>query len=248
MQRLDRTPPGLADYRAFPGRLTFLSDVNCCVARWAWERVPYREVPYAEDQLLGRELIEAGYAKVFHPDARVLHSHDYPLGQFFKRYFDEFRSLREVLGHVQPWGPKTTLWDVRGLVGADKRWLRGSGRARASSSCRPSPPRPGTGRSAWRPRSRERAPTGSRSRCAASCRSRAGRAFVEHGTSPRARCSTTTPPSTRSWPWEFVRREYPLEQVKVEPRARRARRAADGQLGRPAVAGRRRAGIRRSSG
>jgi glycosyltransferase involved in cell wall biosynthesis len=25
------------------------------------------------------------------------------------------------------------------------------------------------------------------------------------------------------WPWEFVRREYPLEEVKIEPRARRAR-------------------------
>ena len=70
MQRLDRSPEGLAAYRDFPGQLTFLSDVNCAVARWAWERVPYREVPYAEDQLLGRELIEAGFAKVFHPEAR----------------------------------------------------------------------------------------------------------------------------------------------------------------------------------
>ena len=45
VQRLDRTPEGLAAYRARAGRLTFLSDVNCCIARWAWERVPYREVP-----------------------------------------------------------------------------------------------------------------------------------------------------------------------------------------------------------
>ena len=104
-----------------------MSDVNCAVARWAWERVPYREVPYAEDQLLGRELIEAGFAKVFHPEARVLHSHDYPPVAFFRRYFDEFRSLREVLGFRQPWGPRRTLNDVRGLVGADKRWLEAQG-------------------------------------------------------------------------------------------------------------------------
>jgi glycosyltransferase involved in cell wall biosynthesis len=127
VQRLDPSPAGIAAYRSFPGQLTFLSDVNCAIARWAWERIPYREVPYAEDQLLGRELIEAGFAKVFHPDARVLHSHDYPPVDFLRRYFDEFRSLREVLGFKQPWGPKRTLWDVRGLVGADKRWLEEHG-------------------------------------------------------------------------------------------------------------------------
>ena len=127
VQRLDPSPEGREAYREFPGQLTFLSDVNCAIARWAWERVPYREVPYAEDQLLGRELIEAGFAKVFHPEARVLHSHDYPSLAFFRRYFDEFRSLREVLGFRQPWGPRQTLRDMRGLVGADRRWLRAQG-------------------------------------------------------------------------------------------------------------------------
>jgi O-antigen biosynthesis protein len=127
VQRLDRSPAGIASYRDFPGQLTFLSDVNCAIARWAWERVPYREVPYAEDQLLGRELIEAGFAKVFHPGARVVHSHDYPPAQFFRRYFDEFRSLREVLGTRYPWSPARAARDVRGLVGADKRWLESQG-------------------------------------------------------------------------------------------------------------------------
>jgi glycosyltransferase involved in cell wall biosynthesis len=127
VQRLDTSPEGIEAYREFPGQLTFLSDVNCAVARSAWEKVPYREVPYAEDQLLGRELIESGFAKVFHPEARVLHSHDYPPLAFFRRYFDEFRSLREVLGFRQPWGPRQTTRDVRGLVGADRRWLREQG-------------------------------------------------------------------------------------------------------------------------
>src|SRR5437763_3013550 len=118
VQRLDRSPQGLVDYRSYPGKVSFFSDVNGCMARWAWEQIPYREVPYAEDQLLGRELIEAGWAKVYNPEAAVYHSHDYPPMQFFRRYFDEFRSLREVLGFRQAWGPKRTLWDVRGLAGA----------------------------------------------------------------------------------------------------------------------------------
>jgi glycosyltransferase involved in cell wall biosynthesis len=127
VQRLGRSAAEITAYRAFPGRLSFFSDVNGCVAKWAWRTVPYRSVPYAEDQLLGREMIEAGYAKVFHPDARVLHSHDYPPAQFLRRYFDEFRSLREVLDHVEVAHPVYTPLTVRGLVGHDKRWLRRQG-------------------------------------------------------------------------------------------------------------------------
>ncbi|HEX5616834.1 MAG TPA: glycosyltransferase [Solirubrobacteraceae bacterium] len=124
---IQRLPDDLAAYRHFPGRYTFFSDVNGCVARWAWQRIPYRAVPYAEDQLLGREMIEAGLAKVFHPEARVLHSHDYPPGQFLRRYFDEFRSLREVLDHVEPAHPLNTPRTVRSLARNDERWLREHG-------------------------------------------------------------------------------------------------------------------------
>jgi len=127
VQRLERTGPGMRAYRAFPGRWTFFSDVNGCVAKWAWRQIPYREVPYAEDQLLGREMIEAGFAKVFHPDAAVVHSHDYAPAAFLRRYFDEFRSLREVLDHVEVAHPVYTPLTIRGLVGHDKRWLQRHG-------------------------------------------------------------------------------------------------------------------------
>ena len=162
MQRLDPSPEGLAEYRALPGPAHLPLRRELRVARWAWERVPYREVPYAEDQLLGRELIEAGFAKVFHPDARVLHSHDYPPVAFFRRYFDEFRSLREVLGLRQPWGPRQTPRDVRGLMGADKRWLEEQGVQRPRP--RPAAARVGPPpcRRVWRARSSARAPTGCR--------------------------------------------------------------------------------------
>ena len=106
VQRLDRSPQGLAAYRAEPGKLTFLSSVNFMLAREAWDQVPFRPVPYAEDQLLGRELIEAGFAKIFHPRAAVLHSHHFPPREFLRRYFDEYRGLREVLDHREPARPR----------------------------------------------------------------------------------------------------------------------------------------------
>ena len=41
-------------------------------------------------------MLAAGYAKVYRPDAAVIHSHDYsPLDQL-RRSFDEWRGLREV--------------------------------------------------------------------------------------------------------------------------------------------------------
>jgi len=127
VQRLGHTAQEVAEYRRFPGRWTFFSDVNGCVAKAAWRDIPYRPVAYAEDQLLGREMIEAGYAKVFHPRAAVIHSHDYPPAQFLRRYFDEFRSLREVLDHVEVAHPVYTPLTIRGLVGHDKRWLQRQG-------------------------------------------------------------------------------------------------------------------------
>ena len=59
--------------------------------RSAWRDVPFPDVPYAEDQALALDMLRAGFAKVFVPDAAVVHSHDYgPLAQF-RRTFDEWR-------------------------------------------------------------------------------------------------------------------------------------------------------------
>ena len=228
LQRLDRTPAGLAAYRRFPGGLTFLSDVNCAVARWAWERVPYRDVPYAEDQLLGRELIEAGFAKAFHPAARVLHSHDYPPAQFLRRYFDEWRSLREVLGHREPAGPKRTLWTIRGLVGADKRWLRQKGvRGRGLVAPLVVSTRHHSIRMAG-------AILGSRAdrlpspvRRALSLEGRGtfkpydvlSNALLRDGGEQVSANVTFTP----DWEWEFVRRSYPSRPIQLEPHRPRRR-------------------------
>lgn len=122
-QRIEPGAAGRADYLKNSDDYRFFSDVNGAVARWAWERVPYREVPYAEDQLLGREMIEAGFAKVFHPEMAVVHSHDYPPLKFMKRYFDEYRGLREVLGYVAPAGVRSSARTIAGLTREDHGFL-----------------------------------------------------------------------------------------------------------------------------
>ncbi|HEY7074259.1 MAG TPA: glycosyltransferase [Solirubrobacteraceae bacterium] len=120
--RLDRGPA--------PAELTsttFFTDANGCVARSAWQRVPFRDVPYAEDHMLAVDMLGAGYAKAFQPAAAVLHSHDYPPLDQFRRAFDEGRGLREVYGWLEPLAPRTVVMRLRGDLAADWRYLREQG-------------------------------------------------------------------------------------------------------------------------
>jgi len=86
--------------------------------RSAWERVPYREVPYAEDRVLALEMLRAGYAKAFLPGAGVLHSHDYGPLEEMRRCFDEWRGLLEVYGWREPLAPRRLLGKLRGELSA----------------------------------------------------------------------------------------------------------------------------------
>jgi glycosyltransferase involved in cell wall biosynthesis len=120
VQRLEGDP---GDAR-HPSPLTFFTDANGCVARWAWKRVPYRGIAYAEDQMLASEMVEAGLAKVFDPGAAVVHSHDYGPVETFRRCFDEWRGLNEVYGHVESAAPKRVLRKVLGETAADFAFMR----------------------------------------------------------------------------------------------------------------------------
>ena len=107
-----------------PDEQPFLSNVNACYRRSCWQELRFADLPYAEDQAFARAMADAGWLVAYHPGAAVLHAHDYsPLG-FMRRYFDEYRGLRETIGHVERLGVRSTARDVRGLVAADRRWMR----------------------------------------------------------------------------------------------------------------------------
>jgi glycosyltransferase involved in cell wall biosynthesis len=109
------------------GPRAFFSSANGAVARWAWERVPFRPVPYAEDQQLARDMLAAGLAKAYVPDAAVVHSHDHPPLRALGRYFDDFRALAEVTGHREPMTPRYIAARVRNDVAADRAFMRREG-------------------------------------------------------------------------------------------------------------------------
>ena len=125
--RIDRTRAPVG-----PSAITFFTDANGAVARHAWERVPFPDVPYAEDQALARAMLGAGYAKVFVPGATVEHSHTYGPVEQFRRTFDEWRALREVHGFVQPLAPLKTLLTIQREVRDDVSLVRAGGGGPAS--------------------------------------------------------------------------------------------------------------------
>jgi glycosyltransferase involved in cell wall biosynthesis len=124
--RIDRLDPARRHEpaRQFLGHLGFFTDSNGCVARRAWERVPFRQIAYAEDHLLAQDMLRRGFSKVFVPDAAVVHSHEYTTWQWLRRSFDEARAVEEIYGLVPGGSPAQALRSLRGNVGADRRWLR----------------------------------------------------------------------------------------------------------------------------
>ncbi len=108
---------------ALIGARGFYTDANACVARSAWERAPFREVPYAEDRVLAIDMLRAGYAKAYVPGAAVMHSHSYTPAEELRRCFDEWRGLREVYGWREPASPVHLARRLRGELGWARREL-----------------------------------------------------------------------------------------------------------------------------
>jgi glycosyltransferase involved in cell wall biosynthesis len=132
IDRLDDAERALGP-RHLLGVRGFFTDANGAVSRAAWERVPFRDVPYAEDQQLAVDMLRAGFAKAFVPDGAVEHSHEYSALARLRRCFDEWRALREVYGFVEPLRVTTVRDQVLAPAKADVRWARARGLA-------PSPP------------------------------------------------------------------------------------------------------------
>jgi glycosyltransferase involved in cell wall biosynthesis len=123
VERLSERERATLQTRALIGRRGFFTDANACLTRSAWERVPFREVAYAEDRVLAVDALRAGYAKAYVPDAAVLHSHDYSYTQELRRCFDEWRGLRQVYGWRQPLGPTHLVRGLRGELAPARREL-----------------------------------------------------------------------------------------------------------------------------
>lgn len=96
--------------------VTFYSDVNSAARKSVLlGDVPYQDVPYAEDQEFGEDLINRGYVKAYAPRANVLHTNEIKLKDYRKRMFDEIVGVRRIGKTMEP----ISIWFVfRQLVRA----------------------------------------------------------------------------------------------------------------------------------
>jgi rhamnosyltransferase len=126
--RIDRLSAAERDLppRALLGPRGFFTDANGCIAKAAWKSVPFRPIAYAEDHLLAHDMLRAGFAKVYLPDAAVIHSHEYSGWDWLRRSFDEARAMNDVYGFTEHGQFRRAALNVWGQVGADLRWSRSS--------------------------------------------------------------------------------------------------------------------------
>jgi len=73
----------------------FFSNVNSVIRKEVWQQHPFDEgLIMSEDQAWAKSVLQAGYRLVYDPEAAVYHSHNYGLGDIFRRNFDSGYSLQ----------------------------------------------------------------------------------------------------------------------------------------------------------
>lgn len=91
-----------ARYDADPGLRQvyhFYSDNASAMPRRIWEKYPYPDVQFAEDQIWAKTIIEAGYKKAFAIESVVRHSHSFGPWKTLCRSFDESRAFNKLFGY-----------------------------------------------------------------------------------------------------------------------------------------------------
>lgn len=107
-------------YRQF---LHYFSNNNSCLRRSIWEKIPFKDVDFAEDQLWARDVVEAGYAKAYAPMALVYHSHNFGITETYRRAFDESRALNRIFGYRLAPSLAHALWQTVRLSRRDWKWI-----------------------------------------------------------------------------------------------------------------------------
>lgn len=79
--------------------LHFYSDNNSCMRRDVWEKIPYRETKFGEDQVWADDIIKADYSKVYAVRSVVYHSHDFTPEENQERNMTEAAFFKHFFGY-----------------------------------------------------------------------------------------------------------------------------------------------------
>jgi glycosyltransferase involved in cell wall biosynthesis len=76
----------------------FHSDNNSALLRAAWKQIPYPEIDWGEDQVLGWEMVRQGFDKAYADQAVVFHSHQRPAAEQLQVGIEEGRLYKREFG------------------------------------------------------------------------------------------------------------------------------------------------------
>lgn len=103
---------------------SFFSDANSAVRRALLiGDVPFRDLPYAEDQALAEDMQNKGYMKAYSALGAVLHSNEYTPKEYYHRKFDEYTALKNLGSAEKPSIKSLVLGWIRPTI-ADYKFLR----------------------------------------------------------------------------------------------------------------------------
>lgn len=113
------------DAEAIPS-VVFHSDVNAAVRREvALDRIPFRDVSYAEDQLMAKDVLHARLWKAYAGAGAVVHSNDLAFREYGPRIFDETIGLRQIGIDISAISRGMQLrLTIRGAIGDSIRIIR----------------------------------------------------------------------------------------------------------------------------
>lgn len=107
--------------------LHFYSDNNSCFRRSVWEEIPYRTTAFGEDQLWAWDIIQAGYQKVYAPQAVVYHSHDYDADETYERSEIESAFFKHFFGYTLMRNEDALAKTLKDINKHDTKWAKANG-------------------------------------------------------------------------------------------------------------------------
>ena len=107
--------------------LADFEDVSACRRRSVWQKIPIRELYWAEDLAWSLETLRAGYKIVFEPESRVIHSHRQTMAHSFRRGYADQRVTKEWFGLVYFADRRELLVNSTQLLGERLREARKDG-------------------------------------------------------------------------------------------------------------------------
>lgn len=107
--------------------LHFYSDNNSCMRRSIFDEIPYRKVQFGEDQLWAWDIINAGFEKIYAPQAAVYHSHDFDEQETFERSETESAFFKHFFGYELIRDGENLSQTIEILNISDREWGEDSG-------------------------------------------------------------------------------------------------------------------------